>query len=58
MPVATLEANGFNLDLKNPNRTDDLSHRPPEELLNELLSTEKAILALLETLQTELRGSA
>ncbi|MBA2280184.1 MAG: SAM-dependent DNA methyltransferase [Acidimicrobiia bacterium] len=52
--VADLELSGFNLDLKNPNRPDDLSHRPPEELLAELVSTEREILSLLEELQSEM----
>jgi type I restriction enzyme M protein len=56
--VADLESSGFNLDLKNPNRPDDLAHRPPEELLAELLSTEREILELLEELQRELGGKA
>lgn len=55
VPIADLEANGFNLDLKNPNRTDDLAHRPPAELLAELISTEQEILTLLTQLQAEVR---
>lgn len=51
--IADLEATGFNLDLKNPSRADDLAHRPPAELLAELVSTEQEILALLRELQTE-----
>jgi len=54
VPVADLEGNGFNLDLRNPNRRDDLAHRPPAALLGELVETEKGILALLEKLQTEI----
>jgi type I restriction enzyme M protein len=53
MPIADLEANGFNLDLKNPNRADDLAHRPPAELLAELVSIEQQILGLLRELQSE-----
>jgi type I restriction enzyme M protein len=58
VPVADLEANGFNLDLKNPNRDDDLAHRPPEELLAELVATEEEILALLQELQAEIAGGS
>ena len=54
VPIADLETNGFNLDLKNPNRPDDLAHRPPAELVGELLTIEKEILAVLEQLQTEI----
>ena len=51
VPVATLETNGFNLDVRNPNRADDLAHRPPAELLAELIKTEHEILALLTSLE-------
>ena len=53
VPIADLEANGYNLDLRNPNRPDDLSHRPPAELLAQLVSSESEILALLQKLQAE-----
>lgn len=56
VPVADVEANGFNLDLKNPSRADALAHRPPEELLAELVSTEQEILALLQKLQAEMEA--
>jgi type I restriction enzyme M protein len=55
VPIADIESNGYNLDLRNPNRQDDLSHRPPEELVAELIETERATLELLEKLQDELR---
>ena len=58
VPIADLEANGFNLDLHNPSRPDDLAHRPPAELLAELVSTEHEILALLEALQDEIATNA
>ena len=54
MPIGDIEANdAYNLDLRNPNRADDLAHRPPAELLAELIETERSILALLETLQAD-----
>ncbi len=53
--IADLEGNGYNLDLRNPNRPDDLAHRPPAELLAELVETEREILGLLEELESELR---
>jgi type I restriction enzyme M protein len=58
VPVADLEENGFNFDLRNPNRPDDLAHRPPMELLADLVETEKEILSLLESLQLEIGGGA
>lgn len=58
VPVAHIEANGFNLDLHNPNRPDDLAHRPPAELLEELVETEREIIALLESLRAEISGGS
>lgn len=57
VPVADLESTDFNLDLRNPNRPDDLAHRPPEELVAELIETEREILGLLEELQREVSAS-
>jgi type I restriction enzyme M protein len=57
VPIAALEANGFNLDLRNPNRPDDLAHRRPEDLLEDLLRTENEITGLLHQLQTDLLGA-
>lgn len=57
VPIADLEANGYNLDLRNPNRPDDLAHRPPTELLEELLRTEREILEQLEKLRRDIEIS-
>jgi type I restriction enzyme M protein len=54
VPIGEIEANGFNLDLRNPNRPDDLAHRPPQELVAELLKTEEEILSLLHEIESEL----
>lgn len=54
VPIADLEANGFNLDLRNPNRPDDLAHRPPAELLADLIATERDILRSLEDLEVQI----
>ena len=54
VPIGDIEANGFNLDLRNPNRPDDLAHRPPQELVAELLKTEEEILSLLHEIESEL----
>ncbi len=53
VPIAEIEAGGFNLDLKNPNGPDDLAHRPPSEVVAALLDAERRILKLLEELQSE-----
>lgn len=54
VPIGEIEANGFNLDLRNPNRPADLAHRPPQELVAELLKTEEEILSLLHEIESEL----
>lgn len=55
VPIADIEAKGFNLDLRNPHGPEDLAHRPPAELVAELVEVEREILALLEGLQSELQ---
>ena len=52
---ADVAADGFNLDLRNPHRADDLYHRPPAELVAELIDAEREILGLLEELQREIK---
>jgi type I restriction enzyme M protein len=54
VPLADIEAADYNLDLRNPTRPDDLAHRPPADLVAELIQTEREILALLEDLQAEI----
>lgn len=53
LPVRHLETTEYNLDLRNPNRPDDLAHRPPADLIAELIKTEREIVGLLEELQRE-----
>lgn len=45
---------GYNLDLRNPHRPDDLAHRPPAELVADLIETERELLRLLEQLHREI----
>jgi type I restriction enzyme M protein len=45
--ASVVRENGWNLDLRNPNRAADLSQRAPKELLKELLLTEQAIIDLV-----------
>jgi type I restriction enzyme M protein len=58
IPIADIERDGFNLDRKNPNRPDDLSHLPPEQLVGDLLDNERQIYALLLQIQSELGASS
>ncbi|WP_225978240.1 class I SAM-dependent DNA methyltransferase [Gandjariella thermophila] len=48
---------GFNLDVPNPSSGDDLAHRPPHELVKELIETEHEILAILAELQSSLEAT-
>ncbi|KUH84614.1 class I SAM-dependent DNA methyltransferase [Mycobacterium sp. IS-1556] len=57
IPIADLEANGFNLDLRNPNRPDELAHRPPQDLVNELRQKQAEIFKALEEIETELAAN-
>ncbi|MCS6267910.1 MAG: SAM-dependent DNA methyltransferase [Vampirovibrio sp.] len=52
VPVATLEANGFNLDIKNPNMEDAI-HASPEELLVKY----KTVLSNLKAKQEDLKSA-
>lgn len=56
VPAADIIADNFNLDLTPPSAADDLAHRPPAELLSELIATEQQILSLLTSLQQDLEG--
>ncbi|MGH4007563.1 MAG: N-6 DNA methylase [Pseudonocardiaceae bacterium] len=49
-----IKANCYNLDLANPHEGDDLTHRPPEDLVDELIKTENEILGLLCEIKAEL----
>jgi type I restriction enzyme M protein len=52
--IGDIETTGWNLDRKNPNRPDDLAHRPPGELVTELVKTEHEILDLLQRINAEI----
>ncbi len=54
VPIAGIEAGGYNLDLKNPHGPEDLAHRPPVELVQDLLAIEDEIGELLTSLQAEI----
>ncbi len=48
-----IEQSGYNLDIANPHTGDDLVHRTPQELVDQLIKTEHEILNLLEELRKE-----
>jgi type I restriction enzyme M protein len=56
VPGADIIAGNCNLDLTHPVPADDLTHRPPMELLADLIATEQEILSLLTSLTHDLEG--
>lgn len=58
VPAATIEANGFNLDVKNPNAKDDVDHRSPEEIVASILAKEARIAELMKEIRGLLKGAA
>jgi type I restriction enzyme M protein len=54
VPIGRILDANYNLDLKNPNRKDDMTHLPPEKLLEDILEREMRIVELLEEIKTEL----
>ncbi len=48
VPVAELLANNCNLDRKNPQAKEDITHLPPEQLLESILAKEKRIIEILD----------
>ena len=54
----SIRESGFNLDLHNPHRPDDFEHRSPEELVAELIETERELLKLYQDLAREIDGYA
>lgn len=53
VPIGNIAETNWNLDRKNPNRADDFAHKPPEELVSELIATEQEIARLLVEIQAE-----
>jgi type I restriction enzyme M protein len=45
----------YNLDHKNPNSVDAMVHRPPEELVESILTKEREILLLMEEVKQEVK---
>ncbi|MGV9791852.1 N-6 DNA methylase [Gordonia sp. NPDC003422] len=55
VPLTDIVDGKYNLDLRNPHRPDDLTHRSPSELVAELIDTERELLGVLEQLQREIK---
>jgi type I restriction enzyme M protein len=43
-----------NLDLKNPNRSEDLEHLPPEQLIASIINKENKIISLMNEIKATL----
>jgi type I restriction enzyme M protein len=54
IPIGLIKANGYNLDIANPHIEDGLTRHSPEELIEELIRTEREILELMENLHMQL----
>ncbi len=54
VPVGEIESNNWNLDRRNPRAPEDLAHRPPADLVRDLMATEREIGELLEKIRAEL----
>jgi type I restriction enzyme M protein len=50
--IGEIEDDEYNLDRKNPNRPEDLSHLPPGKLITDLIDNEREIQALLSEIET------
>jgi len=57
VPAAELLANGCNLDRKNPRGKEDITHLPPEQLAESILTKERRIAEILANVKTLLGGT-
>lgn len=55
VPAADLLATNCNLDRKNPRAMEDISHRPPEEIVASILEKEQRIIEIMAEIQKLLR---
>ncbi len=54
VPIEDIEADSYNLSRSNPTRPEDLAHRPPGDLLAEIIKIERDLMAVLDALDAEL----
>ncbi len=55
VPAAELLANNCNLDRKNPNGKEDITHLPPEQLVESILAKERQIIDIMTRVQALLK---
>lgn len=53
--VEAIAASNYNLDIKNPNRQDDLEHMPPEQLAGDIAQKEMRIAELMVEIKAMLQ---
>lgn len=58
VPIAQIAANGYNLDVKNPNAKEDFAHLPPEQLADDILAKERRIAEIMGEIKAVLAGVA
>jgi len=51
VPAAELLANGYNLDRKNPNGKEDITHLPPAQLAADILKKEQRIAGIMGNIE-------
>jgi type I restriction enzyme M protein len=54
IPATELLASGCNLDRKNPRGKDDVTHLPPEQLVESILEKERRIIEIVERIKAQL----
>ena len=55
--IEELQANGYNLDMKNPNGQNELIHLPPEQLVESILEKEQKIVEIMSEIKKMLGES-
>jgi type I restriction enzyme M protein len=54
VPVTELVDDGYNLDLRNPNSGNELTHRPPADLVADIIRVENDVLRILIEISDEI----
>lgn len=57
VPVEDVVERGYDLTARNPNREEEYEHRPPEELVADVLAKEELIAQILDEVQSLLVGN-
>ncbi len=57
VPVEEIVERGYDLTARNPNREEEYEHRPPEELVADVLAKEELISQILDEVQSLLVGN-